>query len=258
MRYPAWEAVDAGIIKTPVIGQTSNLIEQAHDDDAYRFEAHLRLGYERWKRSRDEWKKSGKKPLLFVMCENTDAADSITKRLNCDGIFSDLNGKTINLHTNLKGKVKKKKVGGETIEVFEENDKEISDEDLKAIRRISRELDSNNSPYSCIVSVLMLREGWDVRNVTTIVPLRPYSSKANILPEQTLGRGLRRMTPPGQANELVTVVEHPAFTSLYQQELEQQGVLIDVVDTDKVPTTTISIFLMNPKTLISWISCFRP
>lgn len=239
---PLGEAVDAGIIKTPVIGQTSNLIEQAHDDDAYRFEAHLRLGYERWKRSRDEWKKSGKKPLLFVMCENTDAADSITKRLNCDGIFSDLNGKTINLHTNLKGKVKKKKVGGETIEVFEENDKEISDEDLKAIRRISRELDSNNSPYSCIVSVLMLREGWDVRNVTTIVPLRPYSSKANILPEQTLGRGLRRMTPPGQANELVTVVEHPAFTSLYQQELEQQGVLIDVVDTDKVPTTTISIF----------------
>lgn len=239
---PLGEAVDAGIIKTPVIGQTANLIEQAHDDDAYRFEAHLRLGYERWKRSRDEWKKSGKKPLLFVMCENTDAADSITKRLNSDGIFSDLNGKTINLHTNLKGKVKKKKVGGETIEVFEENDKEISDEDLKAIRRISRELDGNNSPYSCIVSVLMLREGWDVRNVTTIVPLRPYSSKANILPEQTLGRGLRRMTPPGQANELVTVVEHPAFTSLYQQELEQQGVLIDVVDTDKVPATTISIF----------------
>ncbi|MCU0527430.1 MAG: hypothetical protein MUF72_21700 [Elainella sp. Prado103] len=43
------------------------------------------------------------------------------------------------------------------------------------------------------------------------MPLRPYSSKANILPEQTLGRGLRRMTPPGQANELVTGVEHPAF-----------------------------------------------
>lgn len=239
---PLGEAVDAGIVKTPVIGQTANLIEQAHDDAAYRYEAHLRLGYERWKRSRDEWKKSGKKPLLFVMCENTDAADSITRRLNSDGVFSDLNGKTINLHTNLKGKVKKKKIGGETVEVFEENDKEISDEDLKAIRRISRELDGNNSPYSCIVSVLMLREGWDVRNVTTIVPLRPYSSKANILPEQTLGRGLRRMTTPGQANELVTVVEHPAFTSLYQQELEQQGLLIDAIDTDKVPTTTVSIF----------------
>ena len=239
---PLGEAVDAGIIKTPVIGRTRELIEQTHDDASYRFETHLRLGYERWKRSRDEWNKSGKKPLLFVMCENTDAADQIAKRLNGDAVFADLNGKTINLHTNLKGKIKRRKIAGQTIEVFEESEKEISDEDLKAIRRISRELDSNESPYSCIVSVLMLREGWDVRNVTTIVPLRPYSSKANILPEQTLGRGLRRMTPPGQANELVTVVEHPAFSSLYEQELEQEGLPIETFDTDSVPATTVTIF----------------
>jgi type III restriction enzyme len=90
----------------------------------------------------------------------------------------------------------------------------------------------------------MLREGWDVRNVTTIVPLRPYSSKANILPEQTLGRGLRRMTPPGSqgANELVTVVDHPAFASLYQQELAQEGLTIEIVEVDRVPATTISIY----------------
>ena len=239
---PLGEAVDAGIIKTPVIGRTKELIEQVHDDSSYRYEAHLRLGYERWRRSRDEWSRSGKKPLLFVMCEDTDAADQITKRLNGDGIFSGLNGKTINLHTNLKGKIKRRKIAGQTIEVFEESEKEISDEDLKAIRRLSRELDSNENPYACIVSVLMLREGWDVRNVTTIVPLRPYSSKANILPEQTLGRGLRRMTPPGHANELVTVVEHPAFTSLYEQELEKEGLPIEVLDTDTVPATTVTIF----------------
>ncbi|BAU44091.1 hypothetical protein [Leptolyngbya sp. O-77] len=81
-----------------------------------------------------------------------------------------------------------------------------------------------------------------MRNVTTIVPLRPYSSKANILPEQTLGRGLRRMTPPGQANELVTVVEHPAFASLYQQELAQEGLPLEIVELNRVPATTISIF----------------
>ena len=239
---PLGEAVDAGIIKTPIIGRTRDLIEQAHDDASYRYEAHLRLGYERWLRSREEWIRSGKKPLLFVMCEDTEAADQITRRMNADGVFKELNGKTINLHTNLKGKIKKKKIGGQTIEVFEESEKEISDEDLKAIRRISRELDSNESPYNCIVSVLMLREGWDVRNVTTIVPLRPYSSKANILPEQTLGRGLRRMTPPGQANELVTVVEHPAFSSLYEQELEQEGLPIEILETEQVPATTVSIF----------------
>lgn len=246
---PLGEAVDAGIVKTPIIGRTKELVEQAHDDAAYRYEAHLRLGYERWKRSRTEWEKSGKKPLLFVMCTDTDAANQITARLNADGVFADLNGKTINLHTNLKGSVKRRNIGGQTIEVFEESEKDISDDDLKAIRRISRELDRPDSPYSCIVSVLMLREGWDVRNVTTIVPLRPYSSVANILPEQTLGRGLRRMTAPGQANELVTVVEHPAFSSLYEQELEQEGLPIEVLDTDKVPATTVTIFPDESKDL---------
>ncbi|WP_202796703.1 hypothetical protein [Methylibium petroleiphilum] len=44
-----------------------------------------------------------------------------------------------------------------------------------------------------IVSVLMLKEGWDVRNVSVIVGLRAYTAQSNILPEQTLGRGLRRM-----------------------------------------------------------------
>jgi type III restriction enzyme len=125
---------------------------------------------------------------------------------------------------------------------FVEDEKAINDDDLKALRKLSRELDSNTSPYVCIVSVLMLREGWDVKNVTTIVPLRPYSSKANILPEQTLGRGLRRMTPPGQASELVTAIEHPAFASLYAQELAQEGLPIEIVDLDRVPATTISIF----------------
>ncbi|MBJ7900240.1 MAG: restriction endonuclease subunit R [Cyanobacteria bacterium RI_101] len=240
---PLGEAVDAGIVKTPLIGQASRkLVEQADNNAAYRWEQHLLLGYERWQASRNEWQASGKKPLLFIMCDDTEAADQITQRFNTDLSFEQLNGKTINLHTNLKGKLKKVGRGKEARYEFVEDEKAISDDDLKALRKLSRELDSNASPYFCIVSVLMLREGWDVRNVTTIVPLRPYSSKANILPEQTLGRGLRRMTPPGQANELVTVVEHPAFASLYQQELAQEGLPLEIVELDRVPATTISIF----------------
>ncbi|MBI4667473.1 MAG: DEAD/DEAH box helicase family protein [Nitrospinae bacterium] len=239
---PLGEAVDGGIVKTPVIGRGGELKEVANDSAAYKFEHHLRIGYERWLKSCEEWQPSGKKPLMFVMCDDTKAADEIAQRLNSDVIFKDLNGLAINLHTNLKGKIKNVGKGATKHQVFEESEKEISDEDLKELRKLSRELDSNTSPYKCIVSVLMLREGWDVRNVTTIIPLRPYSSKANILPEQTLGRGLRRMTPPGQAEELVTIVEHPAFASLYQQELAQEGVLVDVVDVDDVPQTTISIF----------------
>jgi type III restriction enzyme len=239
---PLGEAVDAGIVKTPIIGRAGHLVEQATDNAAHKYEMHLKLGYERWLRSRDEWIKSGKKPLLFVMCENTAAADEITARMNGDPIFKELNGRTINLHTNLKGKIKKVGKDAEAREEFVESEKDISDEDLKALRKLSRELDSGASPYFCIVSVLMLREGWDVRNVTTIVPLRAYSSKANILPEQTLGRGLRRMTPPGQANEIVAVIEHEAFAKLYRDELAQEGLPIEMVDVEKVPTTTVSIY----------------
>jgi len=240
---PLGEAVDAGIVKTPIIGRADQkLSEEPGDNAAYIFDRHLRLGYERWKASQEEWKKSGKKALLFVMCEDTKAADQIASRLNTDDTFKELTGKTINLHTNLKGKIRKIGKGQNARVVFEENEREISDDDLKALRKLSRELDQNSSPYSCIVSVLMLREGWDIRNVTTIVPLRPYSSKANILPEQTLGRGLRRITPPGGANELVTVVDHPAFASLYQQELAQEGLPIEIVDVEKVPSTTVSIY----------------
>jgi type III restriction enzyme len=241
---PLGEAVDAGIVKTPIIGRGERLTSRPHNDAAYKYEHHLTLGYKRWQMSRDEWDKSGKKALMFVMTESTEAADQIARRLNTDPIYEDLNGKTINLHTNLKGKLKKR---GNTVTAyyeFVESEKEISDEDLDALRKLSRELDENSSPYRCIVSVLMLREGWDVRNVTTIVPLRPLTAKSRILPEQTLGRGLRRMTPPGrdQPSETVTVVEHKSFVTLYQEELSREGLPIEVVDVDKIPRTTVSIY----------------
>ena len=241
---PLGEAVDAGIVKTPIIGRGSRLVESADSNAAYKYQEHLLLGYARWRQSWQEWEKSGKKALLFVMCEDTKAADQITRRLNSDPLFKELNGYTLNLHTNLKGKVRKHGRGEAAYYEFEESETEISEEDLRQLRKLSRELDDNTSPYRCIVSVLMLREGWDVRNVTTIVPLRPYSSKANILPEQTLGRGLRRMTPPGPegAAEVVTVVEHQAFVSLYQEELSQQGLPIEVVEVERVPRTTVSVY----------------
>lgn len=239
---PLGEAVDAGIIKTPIIGRAGKLVEQATDNAAFKYEAHLLLGYKRWLKSKEEWEKSGKKPLLFVMCKDTTAADQIASRLNGDEVFKELNERTLNLHIRLKGKIKTIGSGTAKQQVFVEDEKGISDEDLKELRKLSRELDSGSSPYYCIVSVLMLREGWDVRNVTTIVPLRPYSSKAEILPEQTLGRGLRRMTPPGQANEVVAVVEHDAFARLYRDELAQEGLPLEIVDVDRVPTTTVSIF----------------
>lgn len=255
---PLGEAVDAGIVKTPIIGHGSQLTERAHGDAAYKYENHLTLGYKRWLASRDEWEKSGKKALLFVMTESTEAADQIAFRLNNDQSFAELNGKTINLHTNLKGKLKQRGKGASAYYEFIESEKDISDDDLLALRKLSRELDNNSSPYRCIVSVLMLREGWDVRNVTTIVPLRPLSAASKILPEQTLGRGLRRMTPPGQAAEIVTVVEHKSFLNLYRDELSQEGLELIDVDVDKVPRTTVTIYPDADNKDLSALELFIP
>ncbi|MBP8625018.1 MAG: DEAD/DEAH box helicase family protein [Methanothrix sp.] len=239
---PLGEAVDAGIVKIPVIGRGEGLVERPSENAADRFQQRLMIGYERWRLSKQEWAKSGKKALLFIMAENTEAADDIARRLNTDPMFAELNGRTINLHTRLKGKIKW--MGGKKsgIPVFEESEKDIKDEDLRELRKLSRELDDGSSPYQCIVSVLMLREGWDVRNVTTIVPLRPYTAKANILPEQTLGRGLRRMTYPGGPHEILTVVEHRAFVALYEEQLGEEGVYPTVVDVEKIPKITVSIY----------------
>lgn len=72
----------------------------------------------------------------------------------------------------------------------------------------------------------MLKEGWDVRNVTTIVGLRAYTSKSNILPEQTLGRGLRRMYRGADLSEFVSVVGTDAFMD-FVESIKSEGVELE-------------------------------
>ena len=232
---PLGEAVDAGIVKVPIIGE-ADMQAAVSENAAEKYRAHLEVGYKRWMESFKEWKHTGKNPLMFVICENTEAADAIFKCLNTDPHFEKLNGKTLNLHTNLKGKVK----GG----VFIEDEKNMTDADLKRLRELSRDLDSDSSSYTCVVSVLMLREGWDVKNVTTIVPLRPFTAASGILPEQTLGRGLRRITPPVEAEvvETVVVIDHPEFRSFYEEALGREGVAPIIVTPDAIPSTVVSIY----------------
>jgi len=50
------------------------------------------------------------------------------------------------------------------------------------------------------------------------------------------------MTASGEVDEILTVVEHKAFASLYQQELSQEGLEIEIVEIDKVPRTTVTIY----------------
>ena len=103
-----------------------------------------------------------------------------------------------------------------------------SKEELEILRKQSNEIDTWKSPYKAIVSVLMLKEGWDVRNVTVIVGLRAYAAKSNILPEQTLGRGLRRMYFGSDQRETVSVMGTPAFME-FVESIQSEGVTFERV-----------------------------
>src|SRR5205823_2162959 len=97
------------------------------------------------------------------------------------------------------------------------------------------QVDEGESPVNGIVSVLMLREGWDVQNVTVIVGLRPYTSKANILPEQTVGRGLRLMFR-GFASayvERVDVIGNAAFLRFVEQLEKEEDIALDTFELGK-------------------------
>ena len=203
--YPLAQAIQDGIVKQPILGEIGGPVQIPSTDASVRYRQWIDAGIAKW---RDYWadlQKSGKKPVLFVMTEDTRSADDIRDYLET---LPDLSNHVLNIHTDKKGEITKK--------------------ELDAARQASREVDSDQNPYRAIVSVLMLREGWDVRNVVVIVPLRPYTAKANILPEQTLGRGLRRMTGPGSGfEERVIVVEHDAFRDFWDKEIKEEGLEIE-------------------------------
>lgn len=215
--YPIAQAVDDGIVKRPVMGELSGVIEQESKRASVKYRDRLIAGIRKWHEMNDRLKQSGKKPVLFVMAQDTKAADDIHDWLETQAGFA---GHVLNIHTNRSGEIDETKSNQPLID---------------RLRDAARQVDSDDNPYKAIVSVLMLREGWDVRNVVVIVPLRPYTAKAQILPEQTLGRGLRRMSLPASGtDEQVIVIEHEAFKPFWRNELEEEGLEIEWVPVEGV------------------------
>lgn len=93
-----------------------------------------------------------------------------------------------------------------------------SDDALTALA----DVESEASPIRAIVSVNMLREGWDVKNIAVIVALRKLASQT--LTEQILGRGLRLPFGIRTGSLPVDQVDLVAHDS-YQQLLAQKDVL---------------------------------
>jgi type III restriction enzyme len=91
-----------------------------------------------------------------------------------------------------------------------------------------REVDDAENPVEWIMSVSMLTEGWDVKNVFQIVPHESRAFNSKLLIAQVLGRGLR--VPPGLSKEpLVTINNHekwsPEIGDLLKEVLEVENTL---------------------------------
>ncbi len=218
--YPLAQAVTDGIVKTPVIGEVSGAKIELGDSSFQRNRQWLDVAVGRWRAFHEALSPSGKRPVLFVMCENTLAADEAGDYLRQLPDFA--GDRLLVIHTNRSG--------------------EVTKDDMDLARRAARDVDGPDSRIRCIVSVLMLREGWDVRNVCVIVTLRALSAANRILPEQALGRGLRRMTPPGSGfDERVVVIEHEAFRNLWSKELDG-GLIVEKEDADKIEPGAVTIY----------------
>jgi len=242
--YPLKQAIIDSVVKRPVKGIAQGIGEVQSDNAAMRYEAYLVAAVERWQEYRTQLERMGKKPILFLMLYDTTSADQVAEWLRHK--FPDLfaGDKLLVIHTNTKG--------------------EITTADLDKARKAARDVDSETSETACIVSVLMLREGWDVNNVTVVLGLRPFSAKANILPEQAVGRGLRLMFR-NQAGfqEHVDIIGNQNFMQVVEDLEKEEGIKLDTfeygkkktplliptigVETDRIPARDIAIPVLSPR-----------
>ena len=170
-------------------------------------------------------------PKMMVMCEDTSVTPLVADFLKLEGLADE---EILLVDSNRKGDLKK--------------------EDWAVLREKLFDMDAHKNPR-VVISVLMLREGFDVNNICVIVPLR--SSQARILLEQTIGRGLRLMwrgneyeevkrdnrrrikegQPPDSLIDILSIVEHPAFQQFYE-ELMNEGLVGETDDeTDGTSST---------------------
>lgn len=172
-----------------------------------------------------------KHPKMLVVCEDTSVTPLVAEFMQLEGLSDE---DVLRVDSNRKG--------------------ELKAEEWKGLRERLFDVDRHQSPR-VIVSVLMLREGFDVNNICVIVPLR--ASSAGILLEQTIGRGLRLMWrgneyddikrenrqlirqghTPKNMIDILSIVEHPAFQHFYD-ELISEGLAAEESDDDTGTSST--------------------
>ncbi|MEG8946752.1 DEAD/DEAH box helicase [Rosettibacter firmus] len=221
------EAIEMNIVKLPLKGFVKGAEEIASKKTVERYRAWIDAGIRRWREYKEKLKPLNKKPVLFLQCPENEEADEIFNYVNS---VPDLKNKVLLIHTDSTGEIKKA--------------------DLPKAREFAKTIDDpapEKNPYEAIVSTLMLNEGWDVRNVNVIVGLRSYTSKRKVLPEQVIGRGLRKMFPEEDANvdksiNTLEVIGPPGLIDILEELEAQEGIKFTEFDTEKsLNLTTIFV-----------------
>ncbi len=219
--YPLAQAVEDRIVKAPLIVTKEDDPKQPKDDPDHvtkdniteKYGYWLRAAVQRWKEHWKVYKKLDTKPVLFIMAEKSVYADVLGKYLWKTREFGFKESEVLVIHTDTAGEITKK--------------------DLDKARQAARDIDKAESKVKAIVSVLMLREGWDVRSVTVVLGLRAYESE--ILAEQVIGRGLRLMTGVGpERTQTLEVLGTRNLLNVLRTQLEADGVGVGIAKKDPV------------------------
>lgn len=226
--FPLEEAIMKGLVKIIAIDKRKEITDlPALDYKAIRNEdgtvclsegqkLMLRAGFSRLQIFEGEFVPlAGKYPKMFVVCEDTSVTPVVEQFFLDEGLSKE---DLIRIDSDRRG--------------------ELKEEEWSEIKRRLFNIDNNPNPR-IIISVMMLREGFDVNNICVTVPLRTSGSR--ILLEQIIGRGLRLMwrepeyqdekeenrrlvlvekKEPKSFLDMLSIVEHPEFIKFYEDMLQ--------------------------------------
>lgn len=232
--YGLAEAIADGVVKKPYLARIELQYKDGHDEpiplidesatNAWdKYTQLIQAGIAEWKKEQHALDEAGlqRKAIMFIVCNDKKDAGQIALKL--EEFIDPTTGEAL--------------FAGHVREIHIGRKEQTNDKEWERIRDEVRRVDEYDNPYTAVVSVMMLKEGWDVRNVKVIVPLRPCDSRT--LTEQILGRGLRRMFPPewtpeGELrdrgfHEGLYVIRHPSFEKIINQiqdiveEVDERG-----------------------------------
>jgi type III restriction enzyme len=232
--YGLGKAMADGFVKEPAVATRKDFdpksvdaaqLERIKLEDAVHYHDHVTVELDRYHRTTGARKVS---PFILVVAADTTEAGRLRAFIESDDFFKGrFKGKVAEIHSALRGE-----------------ESEEATERLLALETDGR--------TEIVIHVNKLKEGWDVTNLYTIVPLR--ASASDILTEQTLGRGLRlpfgRRVSNGSDDEFaaidrLTVIAHDRFDDIIAKAKEPGSIVMKTIEigegTDVSPTGAVLV-----------------